>query len=106
MKMRLMKARLKTRARAITFVKLVAVLQILWLIIQLGVRWGKSLPESQLEISAFSYAACALISYLLWLDKLQDVHLPLEINATTNLRYEDRERVIFEASREKIRQGL
>ena len=93
-----MKARLKTRARAITLVKLVAVLQILWLIIQLGVHLGKSLPVSQLEISAFSYAACALISYLLWLDKLQDVHLPLEINATINLRYEDLERVIFEAS--------
>lgn len=48
-------------------VKLLAILQVSWLIIQLLVRRIRSLPSSQLEIAALAFATSSFITYLiLW----------------------------------------
>ncbi|KAJ5192946.1 hypothetical protein N7449_009088 [Penicillium cf. viridicatum] len=44
-------------------VKVLALLQISWMFIQLGVRFGRNLPTSQLEIFTLSFAICSSITH-------------------------------------------
>lgn len=46
-------------------VKILALLQISWMFIQLGVRLGRKLPTSQLEIFTLSFAICSSITYIM-----------------------------------------
>lgn len=50
-------------------VKILALLQIPWMFIQLGVRFGRNLPTSQLEIFTLYFAICSSITYIMLIDK-------------------------------------
>ena len=59
--------------------KSIALIQALWLLIQTFARIHLHLPTSPLEITAVAYVTCTLFSFLLWLDKPQDVGWATEI---------------------------
>lgn len=71
------------------FVTGLALIQILWMVIQLIVRWRQSLPSSQLEILALSFATCSIITYgLLW-NKPKDVQTSCTVQAIKRPSPED-----------------
>ncbi|KAJ9487917.1 hypothetical protein VN97_g5395 [Penicillium thymicola] len=70
-------------------VKLLALLQISWMFIQLGVRLARNLPTSQLEIFTLSFAICSSITYIMLIDKPQDVRTSYTIKAVRHPSVED-----------------
>jgi hypothetical protein len=72
-------------------VKALAVLQGLWLIVQLLVRWSRHLPSSQLELVAAAYAGCSMFTYALFWSKPKDVGQPRDFPAA---RYPTAEEIL------------
>ncbi|OQD91633.1 hypothetical protein PENSOL_c051G08202 [Penicillium solitum] len=70
-------------------VKILALLQISWMFIQLGVRLGRNLPASKLEIFTLSFAICSSITYIMLIDKPQDVRTSCTIKAVRHPSAED-----------------
>ncbi|KAI4157208.1 MAG: hypothetical protein LQ342_008457 [Letrouitia transgressa] len=62
-------------------VKLLAVIQVLWLIVQLISREIRSQPSSQLEISALAFAVCSIVTYIAYWKRPQDVEAVCFIKA-------------------------
>jgi len=62
-------------------VRLLALVQVSWLIIQLIVRLINRLPASALEISTLAFAVCAVIIYLIEWHKAKDISVPIYIDA-------------------------
>jgi hypothetical protein len=60
-------------------VKGFAILQIIWMLVQLVVRWYHQTPASQLEVMTLSFAACALLIYALLWSRPQGVETPVVI---------------------------
>jgi hypothetical protein len=56
-----------------------AILQIIWMVIQLIWRWREDKPASQLEVMTLSFALCAFITYALMWSRLQGVETPTVI---------------------------
>ncbi|MCJ1263857.1 hypothetical protein MMC22_003727 [Lobaria immixta] len=56
-----------------TLVKILALVQVSWLIIQLIVRKIARLPSSQLEIAALAFSASSILTYLLYWNRPQGV---------------------------------
>lgn len=81
------------------FAKAVAVTQVTWMVIQVGVRRARGLPITQLEITACAFAATTFITYGLWWEKPQAVYLTTELELSTPLHYEDVSRILSEISR-------
>ncbi|OQO12985.1 hypothetical protein B0A48_02449 [Cryoendolithus antarcticus] len=54
-------------------VKGVVIAQVTWFIVQLVVRAASNLPSSQLEIVTLAMSACNFVTYILLLDKPQDI---------------------------------
>ncbi|CAG8948237.1 unnamed protein product [Penicillium salamii] len=63
-------------------VKMIAVAQIIWFVIELLTRLRLRLPTSQLEILTLSYAVCTAFTYGSLLDKPKDVAYSTVISAT------------------------
>ncbi|OIW23540.1 hypothetical protein CONLIGDRAFT_693431 [Coniochaeta ligniaria NRRL 30616] len=58
---------LNDRSKSDGLLKLLALAQLVWLVLQLIVRTAQGKPSSQLEIMALAYAVCAAVTYaLLW----------------------------------------
>ncbi|KAJ5210344.1 hypothetical protein N7491_010150 [Penicillium cf. griseofulvum] len=70
-------------------VKFLTLLQISWMFIQLGVRLGRNLPTSQLEIFTLSFAICSSITYIMLINKPQDVRTSYIIKAVRHPSAED-----------------
>ncbi|CAP86135.1 Pc20g08060 [Penicillium rubens Wisconsin 54-1255] len=70
-------------------VKMLALLQISWVFIQLGVRLSRNLPTSQLEIFTLSFAICSSITYITLINKPQDVRTSYTIKAVRHPSAED-----------------
>ncbi|OJD30410.1 vegetative incompatibility protein 3a [Diplodia corticola] len=64
---------LEDRNKGSYLVKGLAVLQVSWLIAQVSARVDYGLPSTQLEIATLAYAACALVIYVLFWEKPQDI---------------------------------
>lgn len=62
-------------------VKMVAMGQILWVIIQLSERLYSKPPTSQLEVLSFAFAICTIFTYVLLLEKPKDVETSVIIPA-------------------------
>jgi hypothetical protein len=58
------------------FCEVIAVVQVLWLIIQTISRAAEGLPISQIEVSVLAYSTCAVFTYGLWWHKPQNVGTP------------------------------
>jgi hypothetical protein len=63
------------------FVKLLAISQIVWLCLQLGMRLGQAVPTTQLEVMTMGYALCSTITYFLLFDQPKDVMTVVEVEA-------------------------
>lgn len=62
--------------------KLLALLQVSWMAIQIIARATLQISSTPLEIMAVSFAACALITYVLLLNHPQDVNTSIYIDAS------------------------
>jgi hypothetical protein len=70
-------------------VRSLTLLQISWMFIQLGVRLGRNLPTSQLEIFTLSFAICSSITYIMLINKPRDVRTSCIIKAVRRPSAED-----------------
>lgn len=69
-------------------VKLIAILQVLWLVIQLIARAIQNLPFTQLEITTFAFAATAIIIYSIDFIKPKDLNVPFYVSVSKEVEYE------------------
>ena len=67
------KKEIKDKSKGDAFIKATAVLQVLWIVVQVIARGVKGLPISQLEIAVIAFAACALLTYSFSWSKPQNV---------------------------------
>lgn len=72
---------IRDRSKADVFVKALALVQILYFIFQLCMRWAQHLPVSQLEIASLAIAASMVFTYILLLDKPKDVARSISVEA-------------------------
>ncbi|KAL7908309.1 hypothetical protein GGI35DRAFT_470004 [Trichoderma velutinum] len=70
-------------------VKIIAVLQVLWLVVQLVVRKIDDLHFTQLEITTVAFAATAVIIYSIDFIKPKDVNVPFYIDIQKVVEYDD-----------------
>ena len=89
-------ADLEDRSKGDVFVKGAAILQLMWLVIQMIARASEGLAISLLEITTLAFAVCSIVTYILLWHKPQDVMTPTYIDATDILT---REQVIGLAAR-------
>jgi hypothetical protein len=75
------KNELDDRNKGDILVKIIAVIQVIWLIMQLIARRVKGLESTQLEIVTLAFAACALLSYCMLFNKPQDPTVPTYVYA-------------------------
>lgn len=67
---------IEEKSKGDSLVKAGAVVQILWLLVQICVRAKKKFVISQLELAVLGYTACAVVTYILIWSKPQDAVLP------------------------------
>ncbi|KAL4898143.1 hypothetical protein BDV59DRAFT_197093 [Aspergillus ambiguus] len=84
---------LSDRDKANGLVKVLAILQVSWLIAQLIARKAADQPSTPLEIMTLSYAVCAFITYLLYWSCPQDIHTSVYINASRHPNGEEFEAI-------------
>lgn len=92
-------ADLEDRSKGDIFVKGAAIVQILWLVIQIIARASEGLAISLLEVTTLAFATCAIATYILLWHKPQDVMTPTYIDATNVLT---RDQVIGLAARSPV----
>lgn len=68
------------KSRADFVAKLLAILQASWILIQCIARWKAHLTMTLLELNTLAHTICALLMYLLWMNKPYDVHEPIRIS--------------------------
>jgi hypothetical protein len=73
---------LKDQSKGDALVKVIAMGQIIYLVLQLCLRKAQALPSSLLELMVVAFAACALLTYGLLLNKPQDVGVPRYLTAS------------------------
>ncbi|KAL6360662.1 hypothetical protein LRP88_06369 [Fusarium phalaenopsidis] len=69
-------------------VRCLALIQVLWLVAQLGIRFVKSVPFSALEVSTLAFAACVFIIYLSEWSKPKDIGVPFYIDTKEEVSLE------------------
>jgi len=67
---------IKDRSKGDVLSKGIAILQLVWFIVQLAARYAQSLPISLLEIDTLAVAGLTCIAYGLWWKKPKDVGCP------------------------------
>ncbi|KAI9373306.1 hypothetical protein BJX61DRAFT_541841 [Aspergillus egyptiacus] len=77
---RLEENEIKDRSKTDGLVRLFALIQVLWLLIQLVVRSVEGIPYSALEVSTLAFSSCAIIIYFSEWTKPQDVGVPFYID--------------------------
>jgi hypothetical protein len=71
---------IKDKSKADGLAKLVALLQVSWLVIQCITRAVYHLPLSTLEITTLAYVACMIFSYYFWWNKPYDVAIATSVD--------------------------
>ena len=71
--------RIKEYSKQNRLAKTIALAQALWFLIQTFARFNQHLPTSPFEITTIAYVVCTFFSWLLWLEKPQDVGFATEI---------------------------
>lgn len=67
---------IKDKSKSNLFVKIVAVIQVVWVTVQVIVRTSRGLPVSQLELVVTAFSACAVLTYIVLIPKPQGVEVP------------------------------
>ena len=78
------KEELDDKSKGNSFIKAIALFQIIWATIQIIVRAVRNIAISQLELAVIAFATCAVIIYLLYWSKPKSVS-----TVTTILQYQD-----------------
>lgn len=71
------KAEIVDKSKESLFVKLIAIVQVLWNMIEVVTRLVTGLPISQLKVAVVAFSWCAIITYAALLQKPQGVGVPL-----------------------------
>jgi hypothetical protein len=71
--------RIKEYSKQNRLAKTIALAQALWFLVQTFARFHQRLPTSPFEITTVAYVVCTFFSWLLWLEKPQDVGFSTEI---------------------------
>ncbi|MCJ1313034.1 hypothetical protein MMC25_006710 [Agyrium rufum] len=80
---------LNDRSKGDPIVKIAALTQILWLVIQIIARSFQGLATTLIEVTVLAFAACAIFTYLFLMGKPQDVNMPVYVDAQRRLTRED-----------------
>ena len=75
---------IKSLANSDSLAKLVACTQSLWLVAQVVARVVQHIAVTPLEVATTAYVASALISYILWWQKPQNVAIPIVLKGCEN----------------------
>ena len=76
---------LSDRSKGDALVRVAAMLQITWMVIQIIARSFQGLATTLLEVTVLAFAACALVIYALLWHKPQDVAVPVYVDARAPL---------------------
>jgi len=77
------KEELGDKSKSNSFIKAIAIFQIIWATVQIIVRTVRKIAISQLELAVIAFAACAVIIYLLYWSKPKSIS-----TVTTILQYQ------------------
>lgn len=75
---------IEDKSKGDSFVKGAAVVQVVWLLIQIITRASRHLPISQLEIMVVAFSVCSFVTYMLCWLKPQNVLVPIEISGSVH----------------------
>jgi hypothetical protein len=75
------KEEIEDQSKGDALVKILAISQALWQILQLIVRWHQGLPSSHAEVVTMAYSMCTFWIYILFWSKPQNVTAPRLISA-------------------------
>ncbi len=64
---------IRDKSKANALVKALAVMQVLWVCIEVLIRATRGLPISQLEVAVVAHSICAIITYLFYIPKPKDI---------------------------------
>ena len=86
-------AEIADRSKGDALSKGIAILQLLWFVVQLVARYGQNLPTTLLEIDTLAVAILSCIAYRMWWKKPKDVGCPYPVHwkaasPPTSLAYE------------------
>ena len=70
---------IKIRDQSNAFVNTIALLQLLWMLVQTLARWHESLSVSPLEIATCAHIICAVFTYGFWWSKPRNVQEHFEL---------------------------
>ncbi|KAK7023651.1 hypothetical protein VNI00_016613 [Paramarasmius palmivorus] len=73
------KNEIQDRSRADIITKVIAVLQTIWFLLQVGARWAQGLAITELEIITVAFAVLNFCTYLAWWSKPLRVQYPIRI---------------------------
>lgn len=76
-------------------VKILALLQVSWMLIQILARAKKHISSTPLEIMSLSFAACAFVTYILQLNHPQDVTTSIYIDASRLSTVDDMRNIAY-----------
>lgn len=74
---------IEDKSKIDVFLRILAVVQVLWFAIELMARKVLQVPSSALEISTVAFVACALLLYIIEWPKSKDVSVPFYVPATS-----------------------
>ncbi|KAG2070538.1 hypothetical protein BDR04DRAFT_1128440 [Suillus decipiens] len=89
-------ADIQDRSKGDVLSKCVAILQLVWFLIQIIARYAQNLPVTPLEIDTLSVAALACISYALWIKKPKDIRRPYIVHWKSEVAAPPRDRFVDE----------
>lgn len=87
-------AEIHDKSKSDTLVKLLVMIQVIWLVIQLIIRASTGRQSSQLEVTAVAFAVCAFFTYVLLLQQPKDIRTPTVIRARRSPDYDEFIRIV------------
>ncbi|KAK1753024.1 hypothetical protein QBC47DRAFT_387569 [Echria macrotheca] len=82
-------AQIRDKSKGDMLVKLLALVQVIWLCIQLAIRAATGRESSQIEIAALAFAVCSFITYSHLVFQPKDIQTPTTIRATRSPDYDE-----------------
>lgn len=70
---------IEDKGKADRVARVLAIVQIVWVLVQCIARAAQHLPLTTLEISTLAYIPCAILAYILWWNKPYEVSIPTRL---------------------------
>ena len=81
-----LKETIEDKSKSDSFAKGLVCVQVLWFFIQVFGRIANRLPITLLELNTVAHVSCALVLYIIWWYKPQDVHQPIVVDLDEPVR--------------------